>query len=76
MGVMGIADASSAATGDVLSDTAADSYKYCVARKPGECRSVALAGDIYVNCPNEVKRRTRSSTQKTPTAKTMIHIRL
>jgi hypothetical protein len=49
-------DASGSATGDVLSDTAADSYKYCVARKPGECRAAAQPGDIYVNCPNEVKR--------------------
>ncbi len=49
-------DASSAATGNVLSDAAADSYKYCVARKPGECRSASQSGDIYVNCPNEVKR--------------------
>ena len=48
-------DASSAATGDVLSDTSADSYKYCVARKAGECRSASEPGDIYVNCPNEVK---------------------
>ena len=39
-----------------MSDTAADSYKYCIARKPGECRTAALPGDIYVNCPNETKR--------------------
>ena len=55
-GMQPLIDASSAATGDVLSDTAADSYKYCVARKPGECRTAAQPGDIYVNCPNEVKR--------------------
>jgi hypothetical protein len=55
-GMQPLIDASSAATGDVLSDTAADSYKYCVARKPGECRTAAQSGDIYVNCPNEVKR--------------------
>jgi hypothetical protein len=55
-GMQSLIDASSAAAGDVLSDTAADSYKYCVARKPGECRAAALQGDIYVNCPNEVKR--------------------
>jgi|GEM_PF-5888855 len=55
-GMQPLIDASSAATGDVLSDTSADSYKYCVARQPGECRSAAQPGDIYVNCPNEVKR--------------------
>ena len=49
-------DASSAATGDVIGDTNADSYKYCVARKAGECRSESSPGDIYVNCPNEVMR--------------------
>jgi hypothetical protein len=55
-GMQPLIDASSATTGDVLSDTAADSYKYCIARKPGECRTAALPGDIYVNCPNETKR--------------------
>jgi hypothetical protein len=50
-------DASSAATGDVLSDTNADSYKYCVARKNGECRAASQAGDIYANCPNLVRRQ-------------------
>jgi hypothetical protein len=55
-GMQPLIDASSAATGDVFSDTAADSYKYCIARKPGECRTASLPGDIYVNCPNETKR--------------------
>jgi hypothetical protein len=55
-GMQPLMDASSAAIGEVLSDTAADSYKYCIARKPGECRTAALPGDIYVNCPNETKR--------------------
>jgi hypothetical protein len=55
-GMQPLLDASSAATGDVISDTTADSYKYCVARKYGECRAAAQPGDIYVNCPNEVKR--------------------
>jgi len=55
-GMQPLIDASSSATGDVLSDATVDSYKYCVARKPGECRAAAQAGDIYVNCPNVVKR--------------------
>jgi hypothetical protein len=55
-GMQPLIDASSAALGDVLSDTPADSYKYCAARKPGECRSASHPGDIYVNCPNAVKR--------------------
>jgi hypothetical protein len=55
-GMQPLIDASSAATGNVLGDTAADSYKYCVARKSGECRNASQPGDIYVNCPNEVKR--------------------
>ena len=55
-GMQPLIDASSGATGDVLSDTAADSYKYCVARKAGECRAASLPGDIYANCPNETKR--------------------
>jgi hypothetical protein len=55
-GMQPLTDASSANTGDVLSDTTADSYKYCIARKAGECRAAALPGDIYVNCPNETKR--------------------
>ena len=55
-GTQALIDASSAATGNVLSDTSADSYKYCVARKSGECRSGSQQGDIYVNCPNVTKR--------------------
>jgi hypothetical protein len=55
-GMQPLIDASSAATGDVLSDTASDSYKYCMARRPGECRTASQPGDIYVNCPNVVKR--------------------
>jgi len=26
-------------------------YRYCIARKPGECRSDSLVGDTYVSCP-------------------------
>jgi hypothetical protein len=55
-GTQPLLDVSSAQTGDVLSDTPADGYKYCVARKAGECRAASLPGDIYMNCPNAGKR--------------------
>ena len=55
-GTQALIDVSSSAKGNVLSDTSADSYKYCVARKGGECRSGSTQGDIYVNCPLAVKR--------------------
>ena len=55
-GSQALIDVSSGATGDVLSDTVADSYKYCVARKGGECRAGSQPGDIYVNCPNMTRR--------------------
>ena len=45
-GTQPLSDVSSAATGDVLNDTPSDAYKYCVARKAGECRSASLPGDI------------------------------
>ena len=51
-GMQPLIDVSSASTGDVLGATTTDSYKYCVARRAGECRSVSNPGDIYVNCPN------------------------
>ena len=38
--------------GSQLSDTASDSYKYCVALAAGECRTGSAAGDVYVNAPN------------------------
>lgn len=44
-------DVSSAATGDVIGGTSADAYKYCEARKAGECRTASKPGDIYMNCP-------------------------
>lgn len=37
--------------GSVLTDTVADSFKYCVALVAGECRADAAAGDIFVNAP-------------------------
>ncbi|MGD0774099.1 MAG: hypothetical protein ABSC05_14880 [Candidatus Solibacter sp.] len=55
-GLQPLIDVSGPSTGDVLSDTSADSYKYCVARKSGECRSASNTGDIYVNCPNVTAR--------------------
>lgn len=37
--------------GSKLGDTAADSFKYCVALVAGECRQSSAAGDIFVNAP-------------------------
>jgi hypothetical protein len=39
-----------------IDDSAADSYKYCVAERAGECqdsahRRTTLAGEVYANCP-------------------------
>jgi len=34
-----------------LSDTATDSYKYCIPRSGGECRAGSLVGELYVNAP-------------------------
>jgi hypothetical protein len=50
-GLNPLQDISSAATGNVLSDTSADSYKYCVANAAGECRTGSTAGQIFFNCP-------------------------
>ncbi len=55
-GTQPLNDMSGSATGDVISDTATDAYKYCVARKGGECRVASRAGDIYMNCPNATPR--------------------
>jgi hypothetical protein len=34
-----------------LSDTATDSYKYCIPRLSGECRPKSAVGEVYVNAP-------------------------
>ena len=44
-------DMSSPATGDVITGDSSTAYKYCVARKAGECRAASAIGDIYSNCP-------------------------
>jgi hypothetical protein len=55
-GTQPLTDMSSAATGDVIGDGSADAYKYCVARKGGECRAASRPGDVYMNCPNATPR--------------------
>lgn len=40
--------------GSVIDDTAANSYKYCIVRKAGECVSGSRVGQIYVNAPGVV----------------------
>ena len=55
-GTQPLTDVSSPATGNVIGDSSTDSYHYCIARNAGECRSGAVSGDIYVNCPNTTPR--------------------
>jgi len=38
--------------GSLISDQAADSYKYCIANAAGECRAGSAPGDIFINAPN------------------------
>ena len=44
-------DISGPAQGNVILDTAAGNYKFCVAYLAGECRAGSAAGDVYVNRP-------------------------
>jgi hypothetical protein len=55
-GAQPLNDMSGSATGDVITGGGADAYKYCVARKAGECRAASKPGDIYMNCPNATPR--------------------
>jgi hypothetical protein len=38
--------------GSVIGDTLADAFKYCEARKAGECRAGSVPGEIYANVPS------------------------
>jgi hypothetical protein len=55
-GTQPLIDMSSSATGNVIGTTSTDAYRYCIARRAGECRAGSAQGDIYVNCPNQVPR--------------------
>jgi hypothetical protein len=50
-GMQPLTDLSSAAKGNVISDTGADSYKYCIVRIAGECRTGSAVGELFVNAP-------------------------
>jgi hypothetical protein len=50
-GTQPLVDISSAATGNVIGDTSADSYKYCVVRFTNECRAGSAVGEFFVNAP-------------------------
>jgi hypothetical protein len=50
-GTQPMVDISSAATGNVIGDTGADSYKYCVVRLVNECRTGSVVGEAYLNAP-------------------------
>ena len=50
-GTQPMLDISSAATGNIISDTSADSYKYCVVRFVNECRIGSVVGEAYLNAP-------------------------
>jgi hypothetical protein len=48
--------------GQSIADSSADSWKYCVAERPGECFSGSAAGDVYANCPGVTQPSCYSST--------------
>jgi len=48
-GVKPMVDASGPTS--LMTGTAVDRYKFCVADRNGECHPTALAGDVYFNCP-------------------------
>ncbi len=52
--------------GSMLSDTAADSYRYCVALVAGECRAGSVAGQVFVNAPNVTDLRCGASDGPLP----------
>ncbi len=62
-GTQPLRDASSAATGDVLSDGSADAYKYCISRGKNECRQGSVPGDIWVNCPDVTQPICQSTSE-------------
>jgi hypothetical protein len=51
MGDKPLLDISSPATGNVISGSSTDNYKYCVANAPDECQIGSVVGDIYINVP-------------------------
>ena len=55
-GAQPLKDMSSPARGNAITDDASSAYRYCVARKAGECRTGSAQGDVYVNCPYVMPR--------------------
>ncbi|MDQ2950312.1 MAG: hypothetical protein M3Y27_30970, partial [Acidobacteriota bacterium] len=66
VGRMALKDISSPATGDVIVTGPTDSYKYCAAYLPNECRMGSATGDVYVNAPYVTKPYCASPGQATP----------
>ena len=52
--------------GSALSDSPADSYKYCVAMLAGECRAGSLPGQVFVNAPSLTSLRCNGSDGPLP----------